>query len=217
MVCFRLNGLPHKGMHLTVVGFVYTTSSDRLWRKNRQRRSGQSCVGTDVNRNWPYQWNVPGGSSTNPCSETYRGAAAGDTPENKALVAHTQNIARTTGIKFYVDWHSFSQLILLPYGYSCSARFDDLSRQMTLAQGVAGAIRGVNGLSFTYGPTCETIYQTSGSSLDWAFDVAGAELSWSLELRPAGGGSSGFVVPASNIVPSGNENWAGMRNLFGRW
>uniref|UniRef100_A0A8H7TW20 Peptidase M14 domain-containing protein n=1 Tax=Bionectria ochroleuca TaxID=29856 RepID=A0A8H7TW20_BIOOC len=40
-------------------GFVYT-STERLWRKNRQTRSGVSCVGTDINRNWPYQWTGSG-------------------------------------------------------------------------------------------------------------------------------------------------------------
>lgn len=87
---------------------------------------------------------------------------------------------------------------------------------MSLAGGVAGAIRGVHGRSFTYGPSCSTIYQTSGSSSDWATDVAKAEYAWSFELRPASGGSSGFVLPASQIIPSGEENWAGMRYFFSR-
>ncbi|KAM0421326.1 hypothetical protein ACHAPT_010856 [Fusarium lateritium] len=198
-------------------GFVYTTTNDRLWRKNRQRRSGQSCVGTDVNRNWPYQWNVPGGSSTNPCDETYRGLSAGDTPENRVLVNHTRTLADSTGIKFFVDWHSYSQLILLPYGYSCSATANNLNKQMTLAGGVSRAIQGVNGLRFEYGPTCETIYQTAGGSNDWAFDVAKAELAWAVELRPASASSGGFTVPPSNIVPSGEEIWAGIKYLFSQF
>jgi len=195
-------------------GFVYTQSRDRLWRKNRQRRSSSRCIGTDVNRNWPYQWNVPGGSSTNPCAETYRGASAGDTPENQVLTNHTLSVGEAQGIKFYVDWHAFSQMILLPYGYSCSAQPDNLSKQMALARGVSQAIRAVNGLNFVYGPTCQTIYQTAGGSNDWVADIAGAELAWAFELRPGPGGSGGFVIPPSNIIPSGRENWAGMLRLF---
>jgi carboxypeptidase A4 len=198
-------------------GFVYSQTSDRLWRKNRQRRSTSTCLGTDINRNWPYQWSVPGGSSTSPCAETYRGLAAGDAPENAALVRHINGL-RGAGIKWYVDWHSFSQLILLPFGYSCSARAANHDTQMRLAGGVATAIRGVNGLNFVYGPTCQTIYQTSGGSLDWAYATAGAELSWSYELRPtSSGGTGGFTVPASNILPSGREHWAGVRWLFANW
>ncbi|KFA59964.1 hypothetical protein S40285_08014 [Stachybotrys chlorohalonatus IBT 40285] len=195
-------------------GFVYTHTNDRLWRKNRQVRDFNACVGTDVNRNWPYQWDVPGGSSTNPCSQTYRGEAPGDTPEMDVLTNHTLGIAQGQGLKFFVDWHSYSQLILLPYGYSCSEVADNNEYQMELATGVYEAIRSVNGLEFVYGPTCPTIYQTSGVSMDWGYDVAGAELSWGFELRPATAGQGGFVIPPENIIPSGEEMWAGMRWLF---
>lgn len=130
---------------------------------------------------------------------------------------HTMTIAESTGIKFYVDWHAYSQLILLPYGYSCSARVANINSQTNLAAGVASAIKGVNGLTFRYGPTCSTIYQTAGGSNDWATDVADAELAWAMELRPASASGGGFAIPASNIIPSGEENWAGMRYLFSRF
>jgi carboxypeptidase A4 len=37
-------------------GFAYTQSTDRLWRKNRQSVSTSSCLGRDINRNWPNHW-----------------------------------------------------------------------------------------------------------------------------------------------------------------
>lgn len=126
------------------------------------------------------------------------------------------SIAETTGIKFYVDWHSFSQLILLPYGYSCSAKASNLNTQTSLAAGVSSAIKGVNGLTFKYGPTCSTIYQTAGGSNDYIQDVAKADLAWAVELRPASSSGGGFAVPASNILPSGKEIWAGMSYLFSK-
>jgi len=184
-----------------------------MWRKNRQERSGKNCVGTDINRNWPHQWDIPGGSSPDACSETYRGEAPGDTPEMAVLTNHTMSIAESTGIKLFIDWHSFGQLILLPYGYDCNAEAANIDKQMELAGGVAEAIRAVNGLRFQYGPTCKTIYQAAGGSMDWAYDIASAELAWGFELRPVSSGN-GFVIPPSNIVPSGEENWAGMEYLF---
>ena len=58
-------------------GFVYTQTVDRLWRKNRQNNTNAPqqdiCVGRDINRNWPWQWNVTNGASDDPCRETYRG------------------------------------------------------------------------------------------------------------------------------------------------
>lgn len=50
--------------------------------------------------------------------------------------------------------------------------------------------------------------------MDWVYDIAGADLSWAFELRPENPGQGGFVIPPENIVPSGEEIWAGMRNLF---
>ncbi|KAL8347636.1 hypothetical protein RB601_002988 [Gaeumannomyces tritici] len=94
-------------------GFAYTQTNDRLWRKNRQTVSGNSCVGRDINRNWPSSsWAMTGGASTSPCSETYKGQAAGDSPENKGLVAQAQSLRSGNGIRLYLDIHSYGQYIL---------------------------------------------------------------------------------------------------------
>lgn len=95
-----------------IAGFLYTQSSDRLWRKNRQTNSGSSCVGRDINRNWNYMWNVPGGASTDPCADDYKGVSAGDTVEFKALSSYIQNLKNTQGLKLYIDYHSYSQLFM---------------------------------------------------------------------------------------------------------
>lgn len=34
-------------------GFVYTWTTDRLWRKNRHLYPGARCTGVDINRNFP--------------------------------------------------------------------------------------------------------------------------------------------------------------------
>lgn len=74
-----------------------------MWRKNRRPNSG-SCVGTDLNRNFGYQWNT-GGSSSNPCLDTYHGGSPMSENEAKAL----QNYM--TGKKWdtYLTVHSFGQ------------------------------------------------------------------------------------------------------------
>lgn len=78
------------------------------------------------------------------------------------------------GLKLYIDWHSYSQLILLPYGYSCSASASNIEEQKTLASGVAAAIAKPYGTQFDHGPTCETIYQTNGGSNDYIQDISKA-------------------------------------------
>jgi murein tripeptide amidase MpaA len=195
-------------------GFVYTQTNDRLWRKNRNPApSGSSCVGVDLNRNWPYQWSVPGGSSTNPCDQTYRGTAQGNQPEMRGLLSQVNSLSNSpAGIKLYIDWHSYGQYILTPYGYSCSAVAPNQAEHNSLAAGTGAAIRAIGGTTWTTGPSCRTLYATSGSSTDYIGDVAGAEFSLTIELRDTG--SAGFVLPASQILPSGREQWAGMRYLL---
>ncbi|KAK1251519.1 hypothetical protein MKX07_006998 [Trichoderma sp. CBMAI-0711] len=197
---------------VNVDGFLYTQSTDRLWRKNRQTNSGSSCVGRDINRNWNYMWNVPGGASTNPCAEDYKGAAAGDSVEFKALSAFIQKIKTAQGVKLYIDYHSYSQLFMTPYGYSCTAVAPNNSELQSLAKGAVAAIRAVHGTSFEYGPICSTIYQATGSSVDYVSDVIKADYTFTSELRDTG--RYGFVLPADQILPSGEEAYAGFKYLL---
>lgn len=196
-------------------GFVYTQTNDRLWRKNRSAPpvlgAVNACKGTDVNRNWPYQWiGDPQGSSPLPCAETYRGRSAGSEPENKALVNHMKSIAARQKIYQYVDWHSYGEYILSPYGYT-AATPGNSDEQVALGGEAAEAIRRVHGKEFTVGPSGATLYPTTGSSADFATDVAGAEFAYALELRGGGEGAQGFVLPPEQIRDAGEEMLAGAR------
>ncbi|KAJ2907190.1 Metallocarboxypeptidase A-like protein [Zalerion maritima] len=195
-------------------GFVYTQTSDRLWRKNRQPRSGSSCIGTDINRNWPYKWSVPGGASTNKCEQTYKGEAEADTPEVKGLLDFTKALTNDKGIKLFIDWHSYGQYILYPWGYDCSLAAPNAKHQDTLAAGLSSKIRESYGTRFRYGGSCEILYATTGDSTDYMTGVAGAELSWTIELTPQSNGGGGFILPASQILPSAKEQWEGMMYLL---
>ncbi|MEV0611839.1 M14 family zinc carboxypeptidase [Nonomuraea sp. NPDC050404] len=107
-------------------------------RKNRQPNTGARStlnpsddpVGTDLNRNWGYQWNTTG-SDIRKESETYRGPAAFSAPETRAardFVARRNKDRQR--ITMAVDWHSFLSAVLSPYGYTKNER----DGQMTLDQ-----------------------------------------------------------------------------------
>ena len=51
-------------------GYEYTRTHDRMWRKNTVNIPGTSCIGVDINRNFPEGYGV--GASKNPCSEVYQ-------------------------------------------------------------------------------------------------------------------------------------------------
>ncbi|KAE9580392.1 Metallocarboxypeptidase A-like protein [Colletotrichum fructicola] len=193
-------------------GFIYTQTTNRLWRKNRQTTSGSSCLGHDINRNWPYQWSVTGGASTDPCAEDFKGASAGDAPETAALSAWLSKTKAAQGLKLFIDFHSYSQLFMTPYGYSCTAVSSKNTELQSLAKGAVAAIKAVHGTSYQYGPICTTIYKATGSSVDYVNDVVKADYTFTQELRDTG--NYGFVLPASQIVPTGEETYAGVRYLL---
>lgn len=198
-------------------GFVYTQKQDRLWRKNRQppapgANQSHPCWGVDLNRNWPHEWIGPG-SSNNSCTQTYRGPSPGSEPEMSGMQHFLDKLAaKRAGLALYIDWHSYSQLILSPYGYSCTAVARTNAEHVSLMAETAEAIEDVYGTNYTYGPTCQTIYATNGGSLDYAYDVAGAKWSLSFELRDTG--DYGFILPPEQIVPNCEEIWVGMKVML---
>ena len=108
-------------------GYQYSWTTDRLWRKNRQTVQGSQCIGTDINRNFNYLWgmtNTNGNAgSKSPCDSTYFGPNVESSPEALALSNFLRN---TSDIVSAVDIHSFSQLIIFPFG-DCSEPQDDVA------------------------------------------------------------------------------------------
>ena len=80
-----------------------------------------------------------------------------------------------------------------------------------LAAGFANALRKVHGTRFQTGPICPTIYKATGTTVDWAY-LRGVKYSFAAELRDIG--ANGFILPASQIRPSGEEVWAGIQYLL---
>jgi murein tripeptide amidase MpaA len=186
-------------------GYVYTWTTNRLWRKNR-RNNGDGTFGVDTNRNWGYQWGqLPqGGSSGTPSSETYRGTAAFSEPETAIL---RDWISARPQILMTDDVHSYSQLLLSPWGYTDALPPDAVVFDVMNA-GMEAAIESVHGLNYTGGPTFTTIYPANGVAGDWAYGARNV-LGWGMELRDTG--NFGFQLPADQIIPNAEEIFAGIR------
>ena len=190
-------------------GYEYSWSSPltRFWRKNR-RINGNGTVGVDLNRNWGVGWGG-GGSSGNTNSDTYRGTAPFSEPETQAMrdfYYDHQNLVAN------VDFHSFSQLILAPYGYSYTAEPADGDLLYAIADEMADSIYDVHGRIYEPQPATD-LYQASGISLDWTYDDQNV-YSYTIELRPAGPlVISSFALPASEILPTAEEAYAAVLDL----
>merc|ERR1712113_434610 len=188
-------------------GYEYTRNGNRMWRKTMKPNPGQSqsCAGTDPNRNWDWHWNEAG-SSSNPCSESYCGASAADQPEVKAVMDYLKNGDNFIG---YINFHSYSQLWMTPWGYTYQHP-KDYDRQHAGGAAAVAALQAVHGTRFENGAIAEIIYQASGSSADYAYGACNILFSGGVELRDTG--AHGFILPASEIT--GNKNNATDKKAF---
>jgi hypothetical protein len=202
-------------------GYEYSHTTDRYWRKNR----GSSGLGVDLNRNWPYYWGYEWGSSSSPWSETYRGPKALSEPETRAIHAYVMSLPRRFVM---VDFHSYGQLLLrvgLPFASWFSRSIthtffkqnwgtntltpssnDALNSKLSVA--ISNRIASSTG-AYYISQTGMDLYPTSGSMDDWSASVGC--VSFTIELRDEGDG--GFELPASAIVPTGEDGWAALRAL----
>ncbi|KAG5315264.1 CBPA1 carboxypeptidase, partial [Pseudoatta argentina] len=179
-------------------GYVYTHTTNRLWRKTR-KPYGFRCYGCDPNRNWGYEWNT-GGSSNNPCSETYAGPMPFSEIETRSMSTYISSISD----KFYVyiALHSYSQLLMFPYGYTAD-RVDNYDLLYDIGMKTITALAKRYGTDYTVGNIAETIYVASGNSADWIKGTYNKSIVYTYELRD--GGQYGFLLPPEQIIPTGEE------------
>ncbi|XP_005402500.1 PREDICTED: carboxypeptidase A1 [Chinchilla lanigera] len=187
-------------------GFAFTHSKNRLWRKTRSLTAGSSCVGVDPNRNWDAGFGKAGASS-NPCSDTYHGKFANSEVEVKSIVDFVQSHGN---IKAFISIHSYSQLLLYPYGYK-SEDAPDKEELDQLAKSAVTALASLYGTKYQYGSIIKTIYEASGSTVDWTYSQ-GIKYSYTFELRDTG--RYGFLLPASQIIPTAKETWLALLTIM---
>uniref|UniRef100_A0AAG5DGG9 Peptidase M14 domain-containing protein n=1 Tax=Anopheles atroparvus TaxID=41427 RepID=A0AAG5DGG9_ANOAO len=180
-------------------GFAYTHTTERLWRKTRTQHN-LLCYGTDPNRNFNFQWNN-GGTSTTPCSDTYSGTAPESEVEVSNLTTFIRSIAAT--VKLSLSIHSRGQYILFPFGYSNAPRAYNYQDLMQVGQRASVEIYKLYQKPYRVGTTADALYVASGISVDWAYAVGGIPLSYTYELRDQG--EFGFILPAEQIVPNAEE------------
>jgi len=183
-------------------GYQYTFTTERLWRKNR-RLNGDGTYGVDPNRNYPAFWGVDDlGSSPSPGTEIYRGAGPASEPETQAIIAfhaaHPPVVA--------LSYHTYSGLVLYPYGY----RTGELAPDLTLYQALAGtdvapAVHdNLPGSTLTHyhpGPGWH-LYTTNGEYTDWAYRAHGT-IAFTTELTSGccvNGLYYGFDFPDDSVL-----------------
>lgn len=163
----------------------------KSWRKNTNGNycgANSNFRGADLNRNFSFQWGCCGGSSTFQCDETYRGPSAASEPETQAIQNYlaaqfpdqrdpdlnAAAPADATGL--YLDIHSYSQLVLWPWGFT-----SDVAPNGAALQTLGRKFAYFNG----YDPQqAIELYPTDGTTDDFGYGELGLA-SYTFELGTA--------------------------------
>jgi len=198
-------------------GYAYSHDRDRMWRKNRSLHSGQTCYGTDLNRNFPIGWGTTGGSS-NQCSSTYAGPAAFSENEAVAWDNWLKELQGTGGdVAAVISIHSYSQLLMPPWatGRRTNERPQNpptIDYMTRVTNKMADELKKAHGKTYRVGQSRDVVgYAAGGTTEDYAYERTseggrGVDLAWVYELRDTG--TFGFLLPASQIVHTSEENIA---------
>jgi carboxypeptidase T len=162
----------------------------KMWRKNR-RANSNGTYGVDLNRNYGFQWGT-GGSSKDPNSDTYMGPRPFSEPETQAVKNYVE---AHENISILLSLHTFSQLILYPWGHT----YDPITQQndRRVHEVMAQKMAEWNG----YKPQQSSdLYIASGDTTDWSYGEHKI-ISFTFELDPANNGfGGGGFYPGAGVI-----------------
>jgi hypothetical protein len=149
------------------------------WRKNTNENycgPTSNDRGADLNRNFDFEWGCCGGSSGDPCWETYRGPSASSDPETQAVQNYVASVipdqrpddlvtpAGEDTMGVFIDVHSHGGDVFTPFGFQTPPAPND-TQMLTLARKYA---------YFTgYEARLGSAYPVDGTTKDWAYGRLG--------------------------------------------
>jgi murein tripeptide amidase MpaA len=176
------------------------TDSGAGWRKNRQPNAGLPDVltnwGTDLNRNFDYNWGCCGSAyynSHDANQPTYNGPSAFSAPENQAIrdFINGRMLGATQRIRTGIAFHSHAQEVLWPFGYTDDHADMPEDDNLTFTT-IGGLMAQSNGY---VAKQSSADYITSGDVSDWAYGTQGIFM-YTFEM---GSGGNNFYPPSSSI------------------
>jgi hypothetical protein len=194
-------------------------------RKNTDDDDGcgfPGAEGVDLNRNHSFMWSCCGGSSFDPCAETYHGPARASEPETQAFQAFFATVVDdangpngddqlpgrapldTPGL--FISLHSYSDLVLWPWAFDETnpapngAQLEKIGRKLGWWTG--------------FDPTGEIGYLADGATDDWTYGRFGLA-SFTYEVGPPFGTCAGFFPPYGCLDGTGGRAfWQETRPSF---
>ncbi len=156
-----------------------------MWRKNRRVNSGTSCRGVDINRNYNSDWGG-GGSSSNACSDTYRGASPFSELESRAVRDFTTSIGASVAYTTHTSG-----------GYWLGPDFSNGQQEFAIHAEFASDCLDEN--EYIYGDAAILLGYASGTTQNWMYETLGS-IAWTPEI-----GTTGFWPSIPEIIPLVNQ------------
>lgn len=172
---------------------------DTWWRKNIRDNNGSNTIntgttdGVDPNRNYPWEWGGEG-TSSDPTDITYCGPSPASEPEIIAM----KNMLDSHHFVAGITYHSYSELVLWPYGYTASAYAPDRNSLEALGISMANTIPAYYGGYYTPQKSSD-LYGASGVTDDYAYGQLGI-FSYCIELGIT------FIPASSEILGICEDN-----------
>jgi carboxypeptidase T len=176
---------------------------DVWWRKNIRdnNNNGQLTLasggsypdGVDPNRNYGWEWGGQG-SSGSTTSQLYRGPSAFSEPETDAM----KDLMASRHFVAGITYHTYSELVLWPYGYVNNAVAPDAIALAELGTAMAVTIARLGSGYYTPQPSW-ALYPAAGVTDDYAYGQHGI-FCYTIEL------ATQFIPPASQVVQVCEDN-----------
>lgn len=182
--------------------------TDYYWRKNRRDHKNGN-YGVDLNRNYGHKWGLNNeGSSPDQYTATYRGLTAFSEPETMAM----RNFCNERQFKGVLNYHSFSNVLIYPWGYDTVSSAPDAG----LFEKYAQLLTADN--NYLYGTCYETInYTTNGDANDWMYGEEKTKAKIMAFTPEVGNGDDGFWPMEDRIVPLCEENLSANMSFAKIW
>ncbi|MBY0451562.1 MAG: hypothetical protein K2P92_00915, partial [Bdellovibrionaceae bacterium] len=193
---------------LNVDGNNIVWTSNNMWRKNAATTNGR-VHGVDINRNYAYGWNKCNGSSGSLGNDAYRGLSPASEPETQAL----QNFAKSIRPTGSLSYHSYSELVLYPYGCDGVVTGEN-AMFSSFAQGLAKMLPTDSSPNkfYTPGAPWQILYSVDGDSMSYMYAELGA-LSFTFEVNQSFQPS--YDLKAATVAKHRNA-WTYFMNRMGQ-